>query len=390
MIRFKTGSILAVLTAVAAILGILSLSYLSLFSSEFNLEKKRYYHALAQKFLQTVHRDAFLSLKESILASDSSIKSFFYQPEAGKEKLVLVPFGREIIGSELPTGCTCEVTCKLEIKSFSNIDDKQLEYRVSGVGHGILAIASSLSIFKENGPEKILLATEQIETHHDFLVASILDKGFSKPLFSQPLTLSNFRRQSYELFTNILEYPGFEQQKSDVFQNEMPFDKVTLWSAKRLQQKQLKKMGIIDFEKRQICLNGIVHCSEKLSFDGPWQISGKGVLIADEIKIAGAMGRVSDNDLVILFARRGKIHISTDHPIEVALIAMNRNGNGTILVEKKLQVHGAIIADQVILPRLEKGVHTINWNSSLNDLEKSLSVSLGSWQVFRSDKVEKF
>lgn len=388
LIRYKTGSILVILTAIAGIIGILSLSYLHLFSSDLHFEKKRQYHELAQKFLLIVHRDAYLSLKEGVCNHNSAEKHFLSQPEPGKEKPILVPFGREIIGTELPTDCTCEVSCKFEIKSFSGIDANQCAYVVSGAGHGILSIASSLSIFKETGSEKFLLATEKIETYHDFLVTSILDKGFSKPLFSQPLILSDFRRQSYEQFMDLIEISGCERQKNDYFQKEMPYRQVTLWSAKKLKKRQLRKMGIIDFENRQIFLNGIVHCSEKLELDDSWQIKGRGILIADEFKLSGPITRTSNDDLIIFFARNGNIRISTDQPIEAALIAMNRNGNGTIEAETRLQLHGAIIADIVLLPELKEEIHSISWNSSLNDLENSLSVSLGDWPIFRSTRTE--
>ncbi|MBF0544761.1 MAG: hypothetical protein HQM08_10025 [Candidatus Riflebacteria bacterium] len=158
-------------------------------------------------------------------------------------------------------------------------------------------------------------------------------------------------------FFDVSGKPIFDDSES--FQ---AFNHVNLWSNRFTDAESLEQAGIIDKTNGVINLRGFVWVgnSDNDSQDKqiqielgdpnrPYKIRGRGGILAKggSFKILGSLVKESPGDVFVVFSRYGNIDISTDQPVNAALIALGggKKTGGFITSRKKLDLKGMIAAE---------------------------------------------
>ncbi|EKD83519.1 MAG: hypothetical protein ACD_39C00620G0002 [uncultured bacterium] len=382
----KHGSVLVLAVFIAISLTILSISYFRMMRAVRSTD-----HRLGQQF---VAREIALMIREeamSIIQRDcrdrrSQLFWFLLGSAAGAQMEMRLPLAGENISRLIQPGYTCEFSSKLKVVNFISHDHNNHDYASEKEGHGILAMLVEVSLTDERSGRKSIAAKENLHTQYDYLVSSVLclDERGSK--LRKPLIL----RHDNQVFDeySCLKVSGFNEgpvngNSEDVSNLEL-YDKTTLWTARNLRAADLRRMQIIDDEHKILNVNGIFHCTEKLDLDGDWQIQGKGAIIADSFSINGALKKSSEDDLLVIYARKGKIVVNTEQKVEAALIAINSGFSGTVESKKPLNLSGMLLADYLNLENWSNSIHKIDFDKALSDSDKAFQINVSPWINFRS------
>ncbi|MBF0409414.1 MAG: hypothetical protein HQM10_18890 [Candidatus Riflebacteria bacterium] len=172
-----------------------------------------------------------------------------------------------------------------------------------------------------------------------------------------------------------------------------PFNFFTLWHKKQVPIENIQEVDLLDTENGIIKPRGIFHLKGSVDFQPingrDWKIKGQGVIIADNFKISTGIQKTDPSDLLILFTRKGTIHVATDKKIEAVLVAVNDNKNGSVIANRPLKLKGALICDQLESYRWADGKHLIEYDPLLKsptDYQYQICVSL--WTNFIRMNVE--
>ncbi|MBF0407195.1 MAG: hypothetical protein HQM10_07570 [Candidatus Riflebacteria bacterium] len=166
-----------------------------------------------------------------------------------------------------------------------------------------------------------------------------------------------------------------------------PFNFFSLWSRKSFPVDELQKINFLSPDEGLIKPRGIIHCKGPFNLSpngsGQWKIKGQGVIIADSFNIAAGITKSGPDDLLVMFTRKGSIRIDTDKRLEVVLMAINDNENGSILVQKPLNLKGALICDLLETYRWADGNHQIEYDPILKSTtDYQYQICLSPWTNF--------
>lgn len=373
---------LAVFIAIS--LTILSLSYFRMMRAVRNTDQRLESQFVAREIALMLREEAMAVMLKDCRDRRSQLFWFLLGAVAGAQTEMRLPMASEKVSSLIQSGYSCEISSKLKVISFINYDHKNRLYTSPKEGHGILSLLIEVKLFDDRSSQKSVVASEQLQTQYDYLVASVLclDKHGSR--LRQPLML---RRDNQTFDKNsrlqISDFTGNHNKGEDLSKHE-PYNRSTLWAGRNFSSSNLKHLGIIDEDKKTIKLNGIIHCAEKLTFNDNWKIDGKGVIIADSFSINGALTKTSSNDLLVLYSRKGNIALNTSEKIEAALIAVNTSYSGTIESKQPLNLHGMLLADYLNLDNWSSSSHKISFDENCCDSEKAFQISISPWANFRS------
>lgn len=247
-----------------------------------------------------------------------------------------------------------------------------------------MAVQIEVNLLDERTGQKSSIVKEALHTQYDYLVAATLDLNSHGSKLRQPLLLRH-DRQVFDQYSSL----QVEEYEPRLANEEKPadfklYDRITLWSARNLSRADLRQRQIIDEERKIINLSGICHCNEALNFDGDWQIKGKGVIIADSFNITGALKKADDEDILVLYARKGKIIVNTPQKIEAVLVSINESHNGTVEAKQALHLSGMLVADYLNLNDWSNSTHKISFDKGLLAVDKSYQISVSPWTNFRS------
>ncbi|PKL50622.1 MAG: hypothetical protein CVV42_02535 [Candidatus Riflebacteria bacterium HGW-Riflebacteria-2] len=378
------GSVLLLAIFIAISLTIFSLSYFRMMRAARNTD-----HRLGQQF---VARETALMLREEAMAiiqrdcrdRRSQIFWFLLGAVAGAEMEMRLPFASDYISKLLQPGFSCEVSSRLKVVNFINYDHRSRYYASGKEGHGILAVHIEVTLLDERGGGKATVIKESLHSQYDYLVASMLSLDSRGSRLLRPLTLRH-DRQTFDSYSSlqIEDYEESPVPEEDPAKIEL-YDRITLWRARNLRVNDLEQMLIIDRERKILNLYGICHCADQIELAGDWQIKGKGVLIADSFNIAGALKKSGNEDMLVLYARKGKITVDTSEKIEAALIAINDKHNGTVESRQALNLSGMLLADYLNLDNWSNNTHRVSFDKALLDADKSYQISVSPWTNFRS------
>jgi len=380
----RQGSILLLAIFIAISLTILSLSYFRMMQAARNTD-----HRLGQQF---VAREIALMLREETMATiqrdcrnrRSQIFWFMLGAVAGAQLEMRLPLASDNLSRLLKPGFSCEFSSRLKIVNFINYDHKSRYYDSNKEGHGILAVHIEVTLLDERAGGKSTVIKESLHSQYDYLVASMLSLGKRGSRLMRPLTLRH-DRQTFDRYSSLQiedyeEFPAGEEDSSEI---EL-YNRITLWRLRSLRLADLEQMLIIDRERKILNLYGICHCNDNIELAGDWQIKGKGVIIANSFNITGALKKASDEDLLVLYARKGKITVDTTEKIEAALISINDSRSGTIESRQTLNLSGMLLADYLNLDNWSNNQHCVSFDKALLDAEKSYQISVSPWTNYRS------
>jgi len=380
----RQGSVLLLAIFIAISLTILSLSYFRMMQAARNTD-----HRLGQQF---VAREIALMLREEAMATiqrdcrdrRSQIFWFMLGAVAGAELEMRLPLASDNLSRLLQPGFSCEFSSRLKIVNFINYDHKNRLYASDKEGHGVLAVHIEVTLLDERAGGKSTVIKETLHSQYDYMVASILSLDSRGSSLLRPLTLRH-DRQTFDSYSS-LQVEAYEDEP-DAPENPAEielYDRITLWRLRNLRLADLEQMLIIDRERKILNLYGICHCNDSIEFAGDWQIRGKGVIIANSFNITGALKKFSDEDLLVLYARKGKITVDTSEKVEAALIAINDSRSGTVESRQALNLSGMLLADYLNLDNWSNNQHHISFDKALLNADNSYQISVSPWTNFRS------
>ncbi len=380
----RQGSILALVFFVAISLTILSLSYFRMMRAARNTDQRLGQQFVAHEIALMLREEATVTIRRDCRDRRSQVFWFLLGAVAGAQMEMRLPLAGENIGRLLQPGFTCEFSSKLRVVSFINYDQRSHYYPSSKEGHGIMAVQIEVNLLDERTGQKSSIVKEALHTQYDYLVAATLDLDSHGSKLRQPLLLRH-DRQVFDQYSSL----QVEEYEPRLANEEKPadfklYDRFTLWSARNLSRADLRQRQIIDEERKIINLSGICHCNEALNFDGDWQIKGKGVIIADSFNITGALKKADDEDILVLYARKGKIIVNTPQKIEAVLVSINESHNGTVEAKQALHLSGMLVADYLNLNDWSNSTHKISFDKGLLAVDKSYQISVSPWTNFRS------
>ncbi|MBU1106069.1 MAG: hypothetical protein KKB51_05315 [Candidatus Riflebacteria bacterium] len=379
----RRGSVLLLAVFIAISLTILSLSYFRMMRAVKTTDQRLESQFVAREIALMLREEAMAVMLRDSRDRRSQFFWFLLGAVSGAQTEMRLPLASEKISSLIQSGYTCEFTSRLKVVNFINYDHKNRNYASPKEGHGILAILIEVNLVDERQGRKSVIAKEYLQTQYDYLIASVLCLDNQGSKLCQPLML---RRDGQVLDENSrLQISDFGSRTSNDKLSELElYSRSTLWVGRNLRASALERLRVIDEEQKIIRLNGIMHCAEKLTFDGDWKIDGKGVIVADSFSINGALTKKTDNDFLVLYARKGNIVLNTSEKIEAALVAINPSYSGTIESKQSLNLYGMLLADYLNLDAWSNTPHKISFDEVCRDSEKSFQISISPWANFRS------
>ncbi|HAE38014.1 MAG TPA: hypothetical protein DCG57_05155 [Candidatus Riflebacteria bacterium] len=382
----KQGSVLVLAVFIAISLTILSLSYFRMMRAVRNTDHRLGQQFVAREISLLIREEAMLILHNSSRDQRSQLFWFLLGAVAGAQMEMRLPFAAENISRLIQPGYTCEFSSKLKVVNFISYDHRTRVYASSKEGHGVLSMFIEVSLIDERSGKKAVAARETLHTQYEYLISSAICLDSAGSRLRKPLLL----RRDNQVFDEYssLQVSGYERETSngngEATNDSEFYNQTTLWTARNLKSADLRQMQIIDAERKIVAVNGIFHCPEHLEFDGDWQIKGKGVLVADSFNIRGALKKSSVDDLLVLFARKGKIVVDTDAKIEAALMAINRNYTGTVEAKKQLDLSGMLLADYLNLDNWSNSVHKIDFDKAFAAGDKAYQINISPWVTYQS------
>ncbi len=384
----RTGSALLVVMVIATCLGVLALSYYRVARESRHSEKWHELRNTAIEAARTIHEEAYATLFKDLKNQRSQIFWFLLGAVSGAKNELKLPFARQNLGRIIPDGFDCDFSCELKVISFKATAPDGQPYYGKHEGHGILAILTRVEIFNHRDKARVPVSRHYLEMHHDYLVASMVSPGKTGSPFKNALMVRkqrDFDGQNAISANNVqmLTYQTDAPPLPAELENMQAFDRFSLWARRDLSLEDLRRLRIIDTTTRTLNLNGINHCRGAISLDGQWQVRGQGVLIADSFTINDSVKKAESNDLAILYARRGNIRVNTSNEVHAALIAINKNGTGTVEAARALNLNGMILADRLNLQNWSPDEHVIVYDRALSDPDKAFQISISRWVNFR-------
>jgi len=171
-------------------------------------------------------------------------------------------------------------------------------------------------------------------------------------------------------------------------ENLKVYNNFSLWSKRGMHRSDLINQKIVDFDNRVISISGINHCHGHIEFSGDFKFKGQGVLIADSFSINGSMAKQDTKDLIVLYARTGKITVNSKDEIQAALIAVNKNFSGTIEATQPLNLTGLILADRINLNNWSHHEHRAIYDPVFSKPEEAYQISFSPWLNQRSGQIK--
>lgn len=382
----KQGSVLVLAVFISISLTILSLSYFRMMRAVRNTDHRLSQQFVAREIALLIREEAMTILQRDCRDQRSQLFWFLLGAVAGAQMEMRLPFAGENISRLIQPGYTCEFSSKLKVVNFISYDHRSRIYASPKEGHGILTMFIEVSLIDERSGKKVVAARETLHTQYDYLVASVLCLDNRGSKLRKPLILRH-DNQVFDEYSS-LQISGFNEGPTngngeETSDNEF-YNQTTLWTTRNLRAADLRQMQIIDYEHRIINANGIFHCAETLDFTGDWQIKGKGAIIADSFNIRGALKKASTDDLLVLFARKGKIVVDTDAKIEAALVAINSSYTGTVESKKPLDLSGMLLADYLNLENWSNSIHKVDFDKALAEGDKAFQITISPWISYRS------
>ncbi len=380
----KQGSVLLLAIFVAISLTIFSLSYFRMMHAAKSTDHRLGQQFVAREIASMLREEAMATIQRDIRDRRTQIYWFLLGAVAGAEMEMRLPLAGDNISRLLQPGFSCEYSSRLKVVNFINYDHRSRSYASAKEGHGILAVHIEVTLLDERAGGKSEVIKESLHTQYDYLVASMLSLDSRGSRLHRPLTLRH-DRQTFDRYSSLQiedfeEPPATEENPADI----KLYDHITLWRGRNLRVTDLEQMLVIDRERRILNLYGIFHCTDSIDLTGDWQIRGKGVIIADSFNITGALKKSGDEDLLVLYARKGKITVDTSEKIEAALIAVNDSRSGTVESRQALTLSGMLLADYLNLDNWSNNKHRISFDRTLLDANKSYQISVSPWTNFRS------
>ena len=383
-IKLRSGSALLMVMVLAACLGMLALSYFRVANESRHSSKWHEIKNTAIEASKSLQEEAYATLIKDLRNQKSQIFWFLLGAVSGARNELRLPFARQNLVKTLPHGYNCDFSCELKVISFKNTAPDGRSYHGKHEGHGILAIRTRVNIFRTADQLQKSISHHELEIHHDYLVASMLNPD---PLGSALRNALLIRKErSYDgqnpVISGNVQLQILQNDPTDNLEkpeNMQVFTHFSLWAKRNLTSADLLRQRIMDTTTRTMNLNGIYHCRGQIVFDGQWQIRGQGVLIADNFVINNSIKKSESSALAILYARNGKIKINTDREVQAALIAMNHNGTGSIEAIQSLNLNGMLMADSLNLQHWKPGKHVIVYDQTLADPDKAYQISVSRW-----------
>lgn len=226
----------------------------------------------------------------------------------------------------------------------------------------------------------------------DDLDASYLRSHIYRELREDNLFSSLDSNHAYQLPpVASLPWPALYLRRSEHVEDPslaaVPFAHINLWARQRLTRQQLEEFDIYNPRLKKLKLRGIVYCREPvvLGEEGEIEVSGCGVLIAPGIRIESGIKKATGSETVCVLATRGQpIQVNTADRIEASLVSMGiLDRNGQIRVSRRLDLFGALAADQLALERWAPEVeHRITYDPALKRAEDLYQVNISRWTTF--------
>jgi len=345
---------------------------------------------IAREIAAMLHEEAVINLQRSGTESKSPLFLHFLRAVSGAKTEIRLPFAGQFVAKLLPPGFDCEFSCNARVIEFTKNDAGKKKYGAEQEGHGIVALTIEVKVNNEKS-RRGRPAGYRLEKHHDYIVASMIcsDEYGSK---LKKVFLTRRDRSFYDQTVFSGENATLIASQTPMLppgrspENLKVYEHFSLWKRRGMQKPDLIGMKILDIENRQINISGINHCHGHIEIEDSMHINGRGVLIADSFSINGSLRKQTENDLLVLFARNGKITVNTQEPLEAALIAINRNHNGTVESNRKMRLHGLILADRVNLNNWSNDEHLITYDAAFSMPEEAYQISFSPWVNLRSGK----
>lgn len=375
--------LLAIFVAISLI--ILSLSYFRMMRATRNTDTRLSQQFVAREIALMLREETMASIQQACKDSHSQIFWFLLGAVSGAQMEMRLPLAGENISRLLLPGFSCEFSSKLKVVDFINHDHRNRPYASAKEGHGIIAIVIEVTLLDERAKSKSTTIREKLQSHHDYLIASTLSPVRQGSRLRQPLLL-RFDRQVFDSYSSLQieefnQPPSTEEKKPEEFKL---YEHTTLWRTRNLRPIDLEQLQVIDKANKRLNLHGIYHCNGTIDLPGDWLICGKGVIVADSFTISGALKKSGNEDIIVLYARKGKIVVETENKIEAVLVAINDSHNGTIEAKKALDLNGALVADYLNLNNWSNNTHHIAFDQALLRVDESYQISVSPWVNFRS------
>lgn len=388
----RQGSMLMLAILFATTLSLFSLTYFRVARETQSNDYRNEQGVIARKIARVAHDEAFSQLVMAGKNSKSQIFWFLLGAVSGVQSEIKLPFARQNASKLLPPGFACEFFCSARVVSFVNNGPDGKKYAGKHEGHGIIALTVETTITNEKN-RRALPVTHRLELHHDYLVASMIcsDEYGSK---LKKVFLTRKDRSFYDQTIFSGDNATLIASQAEMLPHDTPpeslqlYNKFSLWARRNLTSDSLHRLKILDESTNTIRISGINHCDGTLDLNGPWQIKGQGVLIADSFTVNGSLTKTQSDDLLVLFARKGNIRVNTSEPVEAALIAANRSFSGTIESTSQLKLKGLIVADRINLNNWSSFEHKVVYDPVFANNEKAYQISFSPWILFRSSGVK--
>lgn len=348
--------------------------------------------AIAGEIAVMIHEEASLQLKRAGTNQKSPLFWHFLRAVSGEKIEIRLPFARAHAAKLLPPGFACEFSCSARVVEFRKNDPEGRRYGAKNEGHGIVALTIDVSVTNERS-RRPLPVSYQLEKHHDYIIASMIcsDEYGSK---LKKVLLTRKERSFYDQSLFSGENATLVASQSTMLppgqtpENLKVYNHYSLWTRRGMKKGDLENLKIVDFENRIININGINHCHGHIDLPGNFKYQGQGVLIADSFSINGSLTRQEKNDLLVLFARNGKITVNSTEKVQAALVAINRNYSGTIESAQPLNLFGLILTDRINLNNWSQNEHRVVYDPIFLNPEETYQISFSPWLNLRSGQIK--
>ncbi len=385
----RQASVFVIALLLATTLLIFSLTYFRVARESRAFDYRSEQTFLARDLANLIHQEAFSNLEEEGAKQNSELFWFLQGAVPGAQTEIKLPFTRTQVSKLLPAGFSCEFSCLVKVVSFVRNDNVGRPYANKFEGHGIVALLTDVVVKNDSGKGE-RPARNVMELHHDYLVASMVNATKSGSQLKRAIltrksrapfdqTLFNGNNSALIISQDTMPDYEFPPETQKIFNNP------TLWKHRDLNGEDLTNLGIIDSKTNSINISGIIQANKTVEFNSPMTITGKGVMIADSFVINAPLTKNSDQALLVLFARKGKITINTSDKIEAGLIAINRTFNGTVESLRPLNLKGLLFVDHLNLNNWGNGEHLVVYDEEFARADENLQISFSPWPNFRSE-----
>lgn len=190
----------------------------------------------------------------------------------------------------------------------------------------------------------------------------------------------------------FFDYRGQPAELTQSGKDGWPFRHYGLWDRKLETADQLETFGILDRQKGELRLRGVIGVNDYVTLGAagqpPLKIRGQGVLVAKGFRLLSGLEKAAGEPvepICVLFARDQSILVETADPIQASLIALGAPGNPlAVLPQKALALQGCLAADELRPERWAPGVeHVLRYDPALKPGRPVLQINLARWITFQ-------